>query len=71
MKPILDHMTDRIVKALDGEAQAFYAREFSFFDEVTSISGKLKPFIKKTKQEKKVIFDLLYFISRVSMFLKG
>lgn len=31
----------------------FYEREFSFFDEVTDISGKLKPFIKKSKPEKK------------------
>jgi phosphatidylinositol 4-kinase len=31
----------------------FYEREFSFFDEVTGISGKLKPLIKKSKPEKK------------------
>jgi phosphatidylinositol 4-kinase len=31
----------------------FYVREFTFFDEVTSISGKLKPFIKRPKPEKK------------------
>src|ERR1700712_1156239 len=33
--------------------KAFYEREFRFFDEVTSISGKLKPFIKRPKPEKK------------------
>ena len=33
--------------------RAFYEREFSFFDEVTNISGKLKPFIKRPKPEKK------------------
>jgi phosphatidylinositol 4-kinase len=33
--------------------RAFYEREFAFFDEVTSISGKLKPFIKRPKPEKK------------------
>ena len=33
--------------------KAFYEREFTFFDEVTSISGKLKPFIKRPKPEKK------------------
>lgn len=42
-----------IVASLDGDARAFYQREFHFFDEVTSISGKLKPFIKKDKPEKK------------------
>lgn len=31
----------------------FYEREFAFFDEVTSISGKLKPLIKRSKPEKK------------------
>lgn len=54
MKPTLDKMTNYIVSSLDGDARAFYVREFTFFDEVTSISGKLKPFIKKTKPEKKV-----------------
>lgn len=54
MKPMLDNMTDLVVKSLDGEARSFYDREFDFFNEVTSISGKLKPFIKKTKPEKKV-----------------
>lgn len=57
MKPILDDMTDRVVRSLSGEARTFYDREFSFFNEVTSISGKLKPFIKKTKPEKKAKID--------------
>ena len=30
----------------------FYERVFAFFDEVTGISGKLKPYIKKSKPEK-------------------
>lgn len=54
MKPALDKMTADVVASLSGEARAFYDREFGFFNEVTSISGKLKPFIKKTKPEKKV-----------------
>lgn len=54
MKPILDRMVDMLVHSLSGEARDFYDREFGFFNEVTSISGKLKPFIKKTKPEKKV-----------------
>ena len=54
MKPVLDRTTDMVVDALSGEAKEFYDREFSFFNKVTSISGKLKPFIKKTKPEKKV-----------------
>lgn len=54
MKPALDRMTDLVVSSLSGEARDFYDREFGFFHEVTSISGKLKPYIKKTKPEKKV-----------------
>ena len=56
MKPQLDRMTDLIVAALLGEAREFYNREFAFFGEVTSISGKLKPFIERSKAEKKVTF---------------
>ena len=43
-----------IVAGLSGKAKAFYELEFGFFVEVTSISGKLKPYIKKSKPEKKV-----------------
>jgi phosphatidylinositol 4-kinase len=57
MKPTLDRMVDMIVESLSGEAKDFYQREFSFFDEVTSISGKLKPFIKASKPEKKAKID--------------
>ncbi|CCM00003.1 uncharacterized protein FIBRA_02028 [Fibroporia radiculosa] len=57
MKPILDDMTRRVVDTLSGEARTFYDREFTFFNEVTSISGKLKPYIKKTKPEKKAKID--------------
>ncbi|EIN07209.1 hypothetical protein PUNSTDRAFT_71064 [Punctularia strigosozonata HHB-11173 SS5] len=57
LKPTLDRMTDMVVSSLSGEAKLFYQREFSFFGEVTAISGKLKPFIKKTKPEKKAKID--------------
>ncbi|KZT09606.1 atypical/PIKK/PI4K protein kinase [Laetiporus sulphureus 93-53] len=57
MKPLLDDMTERVARSLSGEARVFYDREFSFFDEITSISGKLKPYIKKTKPEKKAKID--------------
>jgi phosphatidylinositol 4-kinase A len=62
MKPILDEVTDKIVQELSGDARNFYDREFSFFHEVTSISGKLKPFIKKSKPEKKVLNITSYFV---------
>jgi phosphatidylinositol 4-kinase A len=54
MKPMLDRMIAMVIASLSGEARAFYDREFGFFNEVTDISGKLKPYIKKTKPEKKV-----------------
>ncbi|KAH8117021.1 hypothetical protein DFH11DRAFT_1687803 [Phellopilus nigrolimitatus] len=57
MKPHLDKMTDLVVSSLSGESRDFYDREFGFFNEVTSISGKLKPYIKKSKPEKKAKID--------------
>ncbi|CAE6400878.1 unnamed protein product, partial [Rhizoctonia solani] len=57
MKPMLDRMTEMVVASLSGQARSFYQREFKFFNEVTSISGKLKPYIKKTKPEKKAKID--------------
>lgn len=58
MKPVLDRMVDMVVADLSGKAKAFYDLEFNFFNAVTSISGKLKPFIKKTKPEKKVRIEI-------------
>ena len=57
LKPTLDHLKKRITDALSGEDKDFYEREFSFFDAVTSISGKLKPYIKRPKPEKKAKID--------------
>ncbi|KAI9508312.1 hypothetical protein F5148DRAFT_1275830 [Russula earlei] len=57
MKPILDRMIHDIVESLSGSERDFYDREFEFFGEVTSISGKLKPFIKRPKSEKKAKID--------------
>jgi len=54
LKPTLDRIIEHIVESLSGEDKEFYKREFTFFDNVTSISGKLKPYIKKSKSEKKV-----------------
>jgi phosphatidylinositol 4-kinase len=54
LKPALEKVTNEVVESLSGEARDFYDREFDFVHEVTSISGKLKQFTKKTKPEKKV-----------------
>ena len=42
-----------MITSFSGTDKAFYEREFAFFNEVTDISGKLRPFIKKSKPEKK------------------
>jgi phosphatidylinositol 4-kinase A len=57
LKPTLDRVTKRMTDALSGADKSFYEREFSFFNEVTSISGKLKPYIKHSKAEKKAKID--------------
>ncbi|KAK5022742.1 phosphatidylinositol-4- kinase [Exophiala sideris] len=53
MKPLLDKVMDSLIASFSGPDRDFYEREFSFFGEVTDVSGKLKPFIKKSKPEKK------------------
>ena len=53
LKPTLDVVKDRMIASFSGTDQSFYQREFSFFSEITDISGKLRPFIKKSKTEKK------------------
>ncbi|KAI9818160.1 MAG: phosphatidylinositol-4- kinase [Pycnora praestabilis] len=53
IKPTLDRVMDRLIASFSTTDKAFYEREFSFFNEVTDISGKLRPFIKKSKPEKK------------------
>lgn len=57
LKPVLDRTQKEIVSKLDKRDYWFYEKEFGFFNEVTSISGKLKPYIKKSKAEKKLKID--------------
>ncbi|KUI54054.1 Phosphatidylinositol 4-kinase stt4 [Cytospora mali] len=52
IKPKLDKVMERMLESFDDTDREFYEREFTFFDEVTGISGKLKPLIKKSKPEK-------------------
>jgi phosphatidylinositol 4-kinase A len=53
VKPTLDKVMNSLISSFSAEDRDFYEREFRFFNEVTSISGKLKPYIKKSKPEKK------------------
>ncbi|KAJ1887808.1 phosphatidylinositol-4- kinase, partial [Coemansia sp. S17] len=57
LKPSLDRVVEQIVDGLSGDDRVYYEKEFGFFGEVTGISGKLKPFIKKSKAEKKRKID--------------
>ncbi|KAG8421568.1 phosphatidylinositol-4- kinase [Metarhizium acridum] len=53
IKPALDGVMSKMVQSFNPLDRDFYEREFAFFDEVTGISGKLKPLIKRPKPEKK------------------
>ncbi|KAL9105900.1 MAG: hypothetical protein Q9227_009011 [Pyrenula ochraceoflavens] len=53
VKPTLDKVIDSLISSFDGGDRDFYEREFSFFNEVTDVSGKLRPFISRPKPEKK------------------
>ena len=44
---------DSLIESFSQTDKDFYEREFSFFNEITDISGKLRPFIKSSKPEKK------------------
>ena len=53
VKPTLDHVMNNMIASFSGTDKGFYEREFAFFNEITDISGKLRPFIKRSKPEKK------------------
>ncbi|KAL8928661.1 MAG: hypothetical protein Q9172_000799 [Xanthocarpia lactea] len=53
LKPTLDAVMNNMIASFSGADKAFYEREFAFFNEITEISGKLRPYIKKSKPEKK------------------
>ena len=57
LKPTLDRIQQTMLKSFSAHDLKFYEKEFGFFNEVTSISGKLKPYIKKSKAEKKEKID--------------
>ncbi|RAL15683.1 1-phosphatidylinositol 4-kinase STT4 [Aspergillus homomorphus CBS 101889] len=53
LKPTLDQFMDALIASFTDEEREFYEREFTFFNEITGISGKLRPYIKRSKAEKK------------------
>lgn len=44
---------DSLESSFSVEDRKFYEREFTFFHEITDISGKLRPYIPRPKEEKK------------------
>ncbi|ODV85787.1 hypothetical protein CANARDRAFT_7157 [[Candida] arabinofermentans NRRL YB-2248] len=57
IKNVLDDIRDTMVDEFTPADRAYYEKEFTFFNKVTGISGKLKPYIKKSKPEKKAKID--------------
>lgn len=57
MDSTYDRVTERILRSLSGIDKEFYEREFTFFTKITGISGLLKPYIKRPKNEKKQKID--------------
>lgn len=57
IKPTLDNIKKTMVEEFTSADRSYYEKEFSFFDAVTNISGKLKPYIRKSKAEKKRKID--------------
>ncbi|KAK1708972.1 phosphatidylinositol 3 [Colletotrichum lupini] len=52
IKPTLDKVMEKMIASFSDVDRTFYEREFAFFDEVTDISGKLKPYVGRPKPEK-------------------
>ena len=50
MYKILENLRNAIVNGFDDRAREFYHREFEFFKEVTSVSGKIKHYPKGNVQ---------------------
>jgi phosphatidylinositol 4-kinase len=59
LKPTLERLIEKIVSSLTGSDKKFYEKEFRFFEQVTGISGKLKPLVEAgaSKFEKKKKID--------------
>ncbi|PYH47291.1 1-phosphatidylinositol 4-kinase STT4 [Aspergillus saccharolyticus JOP 1030-1] len=53
LKPTLDKFMDALIESFTNEERDFYEKEFNFFNEITGVSGKLRPYIKRSKAEKK------------------
>ncbi|RKP21718.1 hypothetical protein ROZALSC1DRAFT_26895 [Rozella allomycis CSF55] len=57
LAPVFERIIKQIIDRFNPPDLEFYKREFDFFDKITSISGTLRPFVKKSKTEKKKKID--------------
>lgn len=71
VKPTLDIVETKLIRSFSASDKSFYDREFAFFNEVTSISGKLRPYIRKSKPEKneKIAEELRKIVVDVGVYL--
>lgn len=69
LKPVLEQIIQALMNNFEGEDKKYFDEEFEFFRLVTGISGSLKPFIKKPKEEKKV-FLRFFFSSSLFFFFR-
>lgn len=53
LKPTVDRFIETLISSFSDDERDFYEREFAFFNEVTGVSGTLRPYIKRSKPEKK------------------
>ncbi|VDO01955.1 unnamed protein product [Rodentolepis nana] len=48
----LEWLSEEITKCFSGPALEFYKREFEFFDQITSVSGEIRPYPKGPERKK-------------------
>jgi len=66
----LERIIDSIVSNLSGPSKEFYHRQFHFFDNVTNVSGIIKPYPKGPEREAACLEALAKIKVRFYMFLK-
>lgn len=54
----LEWMSEEITKRFSGPALEFYKREFDFFDQITGVSGEIRPFPKGPERTKACLESL-------------
>ncbi|PVI01342.1 hypothetical protein DM02DRAFT_613746 [Periconia macrospinosa] len=57
VKPTLDKVMDSLISSFSKYEKEFYEREFSFFNEVTGISGTLRSILHEPKEAKKQMIE--------------